>query len=483
MRLKELLKSIQSTYSAALNTEQEILGLSLNSKEVQTGFLFVAVKGTQVDGHFFIESAFANGAVAVIAEDNPGNDDRIITVEDSSKTLSLLAASFYNKPAVELKLVGVTGTNGKTSVCTLLFDLFKNLGYKVGLLSTVEIRINDVVLPATHTTPDAISLNKYLRQMCDAGCDYCFMECSSHAIEQNRVYGLPFHVAVFTNITHDHLDYHKTFDNYIRAKKKLFDNLSDNAYALVNKDDKHAMVMLQNSKAAKFTYALNHPADFHAKIIEADFNAMLLSINEIEAWYFLVGKFNASNLLAVFGTAFLLGLSQQEIINTLSKVKPVKGRFEIIRSADKRVAIVDYAHTPDALKNILQSINELRSKNETLITVIGCGGDRDKEKRSEMGAIAAKLSDKVIFTSDNPRYEDPEQIIREIESGVPAQYFKKTLSISDRYQAIKTAVGLSKKLDIILIAGKGHENYQEIQGVKHPFNDTITISNLFNQLT
>jgi UDP-N-acetylmuramoyl-L-alanyl-D-glutamate--2,6-diaminopimelate ligase len=378
-----------------------------------------------------------------------------------------------------MKLTAVTGTNGKTTVATLLHNLFRSFGHNVGLLSTVQNQINETVIPSTHTTPDSIKINELLSEMLEQGCEYCFMEASSHAIDQNRIKGLHFAGIIFTNITHDHLDYHLTFDNYIKAKKKLFDEVNEEAFALTNKDDKNGMVMMQNTKASRYTYSLKSMADFKAKIVESDFNGMLLNINEQEAWFRLVGNFNAYNLAAVYGAAFLLGKERDEIITHLSNISAVKGRFEYYRSNNGVIGIVDYAHTPDALKNVLSTINELRTRNEELITVVGCGGNRDAAKRPVMADVACELSTKVVFTSDNPRNEEPEAILDDMQKGVKPLHFKKTLRISDRKEAIKTAVSIAKKGDIILIAGKGHENYQEVKGVKHHFDDKEVLLEMF----
>ncbi|MFN4083789.1 MAG: UDP-N-acetylmuramoyl-L-alanyl-D-glutamate--2,6-diaminopimelate ligase [Bacteroidia bacterium] len=456
-----------------------------DSRKANKNSLFFAVKGTQTDGHLYINQVIDKGCKAIVCEEFPNeiNDDTTyIKVKDSSVALAQAAGLFYNYPSKKLKLVGVTGTNGKTTITTLLFNLFTSLGYKCGLLSTVQNQIGNKVLPSTHTTPDAVSINILLNDMVNEGCEFAFMEASSHAIHQNRIFGLHFAGVVFSNITHDHLDYHGTFENYIKAKKKLFDDVNADAFALTNKDDKNGMVMLQNTKATKYTYALNQLADFKAKIIESDFNGLLLNIDGSEAWYKLAGDYNAYNLLAVYATAFLLGQDKQEIITKLSNLNSVKGRYEYIKSKTGITAIIDYAHTPDALENILNSINKIRTKNEELITVVGCGGNRDAAKRPVMGDVSTKLSTKVIFTSDNPRNENPEEIIAEMQKGVAPLHYKKTLKITDRKEAIKAAVNMAKKGDIILIAGKGHENYQEINGVKYPFDDREVVTEMFNLL-
>jgi UDP-N-acetylmuramoyl-L-alanyl-D-glutamate--2,6-diaminopimelate ligase len=464
-------------------TAASVLHLSYDSRSIEKGTLFFAVKGTQVDGHSFIPAVIEKGVSAIVCEILPETLVPTVTyiqVENTSNAMAFIAAAFYNYPSQQLKLTAITGTNGKTTVATLLFKLFRSFGYKVGLLSTVQNQIDDEIIPATHTTPDSLRINELLKTMVDQGCEYCFMEASSHAIDQDRIAGLHFAGTVFNNISHDHLDYHKIFDNYIKAKKKLFDEVNEDAFALTNKDDKNGMVMLQNTKATRYTYSLKSMADFKAKIIESDFNGMLINMDGEEAWFRLVGNFNAYNLLAVYGAAFLLGKPKHEIITHLSNIEAVKGRFEYVRSTNGVIAVIDYAHTPDALENVLHTINQIRSNNEQLITVVGCGGNRDTTKRPVMADVATELSTKVIFTSDNPRNEDPEAILDEMQKGVKPLHYKKTLRISDRKEAIKTAVSLSQKGDIILIAGKGHENYQEIKGVKHHFDDKETVTEIFN---
>jgi UDP-N-acetylmuramoyl-L-alanyl-D-glutamate--2,6-diaminopimelate ligase len=471
--IKQLLESIEGA-TVYGNDSLSINNLVYDSRKATKGSLFFAIKGTQADGHQYINQVIEQGAVSIVCETLPtivNPDVCYVQVQDSQLTMALMAAVFYNHPSKELQVTAVTGTNGKTTVATLLFKLFRSFGYGVGLLSTVNNQINDTVIPSTHTTPDSIRINELLREMVDAGCSYCFMEASSHAIDQHRIAGLHFAGTIFNNITHDHLDYHVTFDNYIKAKKQLFDNVNQDAFALTNKDDKNGMVMLQNTKATKYTYGLSNLADFKAKIIENDFNGMLLNIDGEEAWFRLVGHFNAYNLLAVYGAAFLLGKEKAEIIQHLSSIDSVKGRFETLRSTNGVIGIVDYAHTPDALQNVLDTINSLRTKNEQLITVVGCGGNRDAAKRPVMADVATEHSTKVIFTADNPRNEDPEQIIDEMQKGVKPLHYKKTLRITDRKEAIKAAVSMAQKGDIILIAGKGHETYQEIKGEKFPFDD------------
>lgn len=457
--------------------------LCFDSRQIAESTLFFAVKGTTVDGHTYIQDVIEKGAIAIVCEVLPSELNSKVTyisVENSTAAMGLMAAAFYNYPSQKMKLTAVTGTNGKTTVATLLHNLFRSFGHNVGLLSTVQNQINETVIPSTHTTPDSIKINELLNEMLEQGCEYCFMEASSHAIDQNRIKGLHFAGVIFTNITHDHLDYHLTFDNYIKAKKKLFDEVNEDAFALTNKDDKNGMVMLQNTKASRYSYSLKSMADFKAKIVESDFNGMLLNINEQEAWFRLVGNFNAYNLAAVYGAAFLLGKERDEIITHLSNISAVKGRFEYYRSNNGVIGIVDYAHTPDALKNVLSTINELRTRNEELITIVGCGGNRDAAKRPVMADVACELSTKVIFTSDNPRNEEPEAILDDMQKGVKPLHFKKTLRISDRKEAIKTAVSIAKKGDIILIAGKGHENYQEVKGVKHHFDDKEVLLEMFD---
>lgn len=464
------------------NSHQDISGIQLDSRKVESGNLFVAVKGTQSDGHVFIEQAIRSGAAAVLCEvlpqhPNPG----IVWLKsmNSSEALGKIASAFYGHPSQDLIVTGITGTNGKTTVATLLFDLFTNLGYYCGLISTVVNRIGSTHLSSTHTTPDAIRLQQLLYEMKQAGCTHVFMEVSSHALDQHRVAGLRFSLAIFTNITHDHLDYHHTFENYIKAKKLLFDHLDPEATALVNADDRNAKVMVQNSKASVYRYGLKSPADFKARILEKDLNGMQLHMGETEAWFRLVGTFNASNLLAVYSAAFILGENSQKVIESMTRLHTVSGRFETLRSQDGVVAVVDYAHTPDALENVLKTINDIRSRNENLITVIGCGGNRDQEKRPLMARVATELSDRVILTSDNPRDEDPQEIIRQMQQGVPAQHHKKVLVITDRKEAIRTAVLSASKGDIILIAGKGHERYQEIKGERQPFDDRDITHQMF----
>ncbi|EOR94138.1 UDP-N-acetylmuramoylalanyl-D-glutamate--2,6- diaminopimelate ligase [Arcticibacter svalbardensis MN12-7] len=448
--------------------------ICFDSRQVVPGSLFIAVKGTQSDGHAFIAKAIDLGAIAIVCESLP--EELIesicyIVVADSAETLGTIATHYYDNPSTSLKLVGVTGTNGKTTVATLLFKLFKELGYKVGLLSTVENYINNTSIPATHTTPDPIELNALLADMVEAGCDYCFMEVSSHAISQHRIAGLEFTGGVFTNITHDHLDFHKTFDSYLKAKRAFFDGLPRSAFALTNADDRNGSVMLQNTKAYKKSYALKSVADFKVKVIENELTGLLLEINGQEIWFKLIGNFNAYNLISVYATAMLLEQDSQRVLTILSRLTSAEGRFDCINTPSGIIGIVDYAHTPDAVQNVLSTIHTVRKGIEKVITVIGCGGDRDKTKRKPMAQIACDWSDKVIITSDNPRSEDPMEIIREMESGVSPENKRKVLVIADRAEAIRTACHLAQAGDIVLVAGKGHEKYQEINGVKYPFDD------------
>jgi len=456
------------------NTDVTINNIHFDSRIAESGDVFVAIKGTVVDGHDFIDKVIDKGVMVIVCEIIPETTIEGVTyveVDNSAKALAIMASNYYEVPSANLKLLGVTGTNGKTTIATLLYQLFKNAGYKVGLLSTVKILVGDKEYKATHTTPDSLTINKYLSEMNNEGVEFCFMEVSSHGIHQFRTEGLEFVGGIFTNLSHDHLDYHETFAEYRDVKKSFFDNLSKSAFALVNIDDKNGQIMLQNTKAKKCSYALKSYADYRAQILENQLNGLLLKINDNDVWTKLIGNFNAYNLLAIYGTAEQLGLETVEILRLMSELESVSGRFQYLVSDGKITAIVDYAHTPDALKNVLETINSIRTKNEDLITVIGCGGDRDKTKRPKMAHIASALSTKVIFTSDNPRTEIPEQIIEVMEAGVEPQNFKKTLSIVDRKQAIKTACQLANPNDIILIAGKGHETYQEINGVRSDFND------------
>ncbi len=466
------------------STNIAISSVTFDSRRVKKDSLFVATRGTSVDGHSYIEKAIESGAAAIVCEILPELLIEHITyvkVLNSSEALGYIACNFFNNPSEKLKLVGITGTNGKTTTVTLLFNLFRGLGYHVGLLSTVENKINNTIIPSTHTTPDALSLNELLAKMVDAGCQYAFMEVSSHAIVQHRITGINFAGAAFSNITHDHLDYHKTFDEYIKAKKTFFDHLNEDAFALTNADDRNGMVMLQNTKAKKQTYALKSIADYKCRIIENHLNGLLLSIDGQEVWVKLIGSFNAYNVLVVYAISQLLHKDKVQVLTTLSNLNSVEGRFQYVKSKTGIVAIVDYAHTPDALKNVLETIKNIRTGNEQVITIVGCGGDRDAAKRPIMAQIACEYSNKTILTSDNPRSENPEDILNQMQVGVSPVDVKKTLRITDRREAIKTAVALASTGDIILIAGKGHEKYQEILGVKHPFDDFEIIKELFNQ--
>ena len=459
----------------------EISEIVFDSRKAVENSLYVAVKGTVSDGHSFIDAAIAKGAIAIVCEVLPENlypEITYIQVKDASKTLGQLASNFYGNPSEKLSLIGITGTNGKTSVTTLLFDIFKNLGFKSALISTVEYRIADEIIPSTHTTPDVVRLNQLLAKAVEMGCEYAFMEVSSHGIHQNRTEGLNFKIAGFTNISHDHLDYHKTFSEYLKTKKRFFDELNPEAIAITNIDDKNGTVMLQNTKATQKTYALKTMANYHGRILEADFNGMLLNFGGREFWTTLTGKFNVYNLLLAYAVAIESGFHEEDVLKAISTLKKVKGRFETLKSDSGIFFVIDYAHTPDALENILDSINDIRTKNERLITIFGCGGDRDHAKRPEMGKIATRKSTLAIITSDNPRTEDPAAIIKEIEAGVEPQNFSKYTSIPDRKEAIKMAIKFAEPRDIILLAGKGHEDYQEINGVKHHFDDKETIMEL-----
>ncbi len=458
--------------------------IHFDSRKVADKDVFVAIKGLESNGHDYIDTAIQQGAIAIICEKIPENSKDNVTyveVDSTKKALAIMASNYYGAPSENLKLIGITGTNGKTTVATLLYQLFKKAGYKVGLLSTVKIYIDNKEYDATHTTPDSLAINRYLTEMNTEGVEFCFMEVSSHGIHQNRTDGLQFVGGIFTNLTHDHLDYHNTFIEYRDVKKSFFDMLSKSAFSLINIDDKNGLVMMQNTASKKYTYALKSYADYRAQILENQLNGLLLKINENEIWSKLIGNFNAYNLVAIYGTADLLGLEKDEILRLMSDLDSVDGRFQYLIS-NEIIAIVDYAHTPDALKNVLETINSLRTKNEELITVVGCGGDRDKSKRPKMANIASVLSTKVIFTSDNPRTEIPEAIIADMEVGVEPQNFKKTISIIDRKQAIKIACQLAKPSDIILIAGKGHETYQEINGVRTDFNDYKIVEEFLKQL-
>ena len=480
MILKELLRGV--TYAEKRGSaEIEISGLTYDSRTANEGCCFFAVAGTAVDGHNYIAKAVEGGAKAVICQHIPEEvadlDCTFVVVEDSNLAMGVIASNFYGNPSHELKVVGVTGTNGKTTIATLLYDLVQSMGYKAGLISTVVYKVGAKEIVSTHTTPDAIRLNAMMREMVDEGCEYCFMECSSHAIVQQRIHGIHFVGGLFTNITHEHLDYHKTFAEYIRAKKAFFDALPKEAFALVNADDRNGEVMLQNTKASRHTLSLQRMADFRAKVIEMMAEGMELRIDNKEVWVQFLGRFNAYNLLTVYGAAMLLGFEKEEVLAHLSMLHPVSGRFETVVAQDGTTAIVDFAHTPDALENIINTIDELRQTGQRLIVVCGCGGDRDKTKRPVMGEMASRMADIAIFTSDNPRTEDPEQILREMEAGV--EVGNKYLKICDRHEAIKTAVMLAEPRDIILLAGKGHEDYQIVGTEKLPFNDKTTVKEFF----
>ncbi|MCC7301404.1 MAG: UDP-N-acetylmuramoyl-L-alanyl-D-glutamate--2,6-diaminopimelate ligase [Bacteroidia bacterium] len=468
------------------STGVAIGSVTFDSRNVKPDSLFVAVRGTKADGHAFIADVVRNGVAAVICEEYPADlplEVTFVKVKDSSAALGIVAANFYDNPSEKLRLVGITGTNGKTTTATLLFELFRRLGYNVGLLSTVSNRINDSVIPSTHTTPDAISLNALLARMAEEQCTHCFMEVSSHAVVQHRINGLRFVGGIFTNITHDHLDYHKTFDEYIRAKKVFFDQLPSSAFALVNKDDPNGELMLQNTRASKNTYSLRSASTFKCKVVENQFAGLLLNLDGTEVWTKLIGYFNAYNLLAVYSAGVLLKEDKMKVLTGLSTLSPVEGRFQFHRTENGLVAIVDYAHTPDALKNVLRTIHEIRTGNEKVFTVVGCGGDRDPLKRPVMAKIALEHSDQVILTSDNPRSEDPEAILRDMQKGVEAHQKRKVLTITDRREAIRTACSMAGSKDIILVAGKGHETYQEIMGVKYPFDDMEVLQETLKTLS
>lgn len=478
--LKDILYKVSLT-SGSGDMNVDVKGICFDSRQVKPGSLFVAVKGTQSDGHQYISKALSLGAVAIVCEVLPESvPDNItfVTVKNSGQALGVIASNFYQNPSEKIKLTGVTGTNGKTTVATLLFKLFTSLGYKCGLISTVENLIVDQVIPSTHTTPDPIQLNELLKKMIASGCTHVFMEVSSHAIDQERIAGLKFVGAIFTNITHDHLDYHHTFENYIKAKKKYFDELGSDAFALVNADDRRGMVMLQNTKATKYSYGLKKVVDFKGKILTNSIEGLELDLAGKTVWFKLIGDFNAYNLLAAYGAAVLLGEDSDQVLVKLSSLKGAVGRFDLVLPGSKKIAIVDYAHTPDALKNVLETIAQFRSGNEQVITVVGCGGNRDRAKRPLMASIACKLSDKVVLTSDNPRDEDPVAIIKEMQTGVTPTEVRKTLVIADREEAIKTACMMANENDIILVAGKGHETYQEIKGVKYPFDDREVVERM-----
>ncbi|MFN8437891.1 MAG: UDP-N-acetylmuramoyl-L-alanyl-D-glutamate--2,6-diaminopimelate ligase [Cytophagales bacterium] len=479
--LKDILTAVK-TLETFGSTDVLVKDIQFDSRKVTEGSMFVATAGTAVDGHNFIAKAIELGAKSVVCEKLPAqkyDNLTFVVVENSAKALGFLASAFYDFPSTKMKVVAVTGTNGKTTTATLLFKLFRLLGNNCGLLSTVENKINDETIPSTHTTPDAISMNALMAQMLAKGCTHCFMEASSHAIVQERIAGIDIDGAVFTNITHDHLDYHVTFDNYIAAKKKLFDELPKTAFSLINADDKRKKVMVQNTLSRVYTFGLRIPSDFKGKVLANTLQGIEMDINGQQAWFQLIGDFNAYNILGIYGVAILLGEDSTEVLTALSAITPAPGRFEQIQSTTGITAVVDYAHTPDAVKNVLETLQEFRKSTTQIITVIGCGGDRDKTKRPIMADIACKLSDRVILTSDNPRSEDPQTILNEMMQGVGPVNYKKTISILDRKDAIKTAVSLAKSGDIILIAGKGHEDYQEIKGVKYPFDDRVVVKEMF----
>lgn len=485
MLLSDILYKV-SIKAVAGSTGVEINSIQLDSRKVKSGTVFIALKGGTADGHQFIEKAIENGAVSIVCEEIPEKRNETVVyveVENSAIAAGYIAANFFGRPSEKVKLVGVTGTNGKTTIATLLYKLFVRLGYHCGLLSTVENQINGKVVPATHTTPDTISLNDLLQQMVNEGCTHVFMETSSHAIHQHRTTGLVYAGGIFSNITHDHIDYHKTFEEYIRVKKSFFDSLSSSAFAISNADDKRGTVMLQNTKARKYFYSLRTVADYKGKILDNSLSGLMMVIDETEVHFRLIGEFNAYNLLAVYGAAICLGEEKQKILTVLSELTGAEGRFDTIESINEKIiAIVDYAHTPDALLNVLATIKKLKKGFEQVITVVGCGGDRDKSKRPLMAEVACEYSDKVILTSDNPRSEDPVQIIKDMENGLPVAYKRKYISITDRKEAIKTAISLAKQEDIVLIAGKGHEKYQEINGIRNHFDDKEVVREMFQML-
>ncbi len=480
--LREILYKVEID-SVIGNTSLSINKIEFDSRLISDGDMYIAISGVNVDGHSFISEAIQNGANCIVCEKTPENKtDGVVyvNVKSSRKALAIISSNYFDNPSSKLNLVGVTGTNGKTTIATLLFDLYTALEIKSGLISTVKISYDNKNFQANQTTPDSLSINRFLSEMVNSNVRYCFMEVSSHGIDQNRTEGLVFKGGIFTNLTHDHLDYHESFENYRDTKKRFFDSLSNNSFALTNNDDKNGMVMLQNTIANKHTYSLNSISDFKAKILESSFDGMLLKINSTEFWSKLVGKFNAYNILSVYSAASILGLPKNELLKAISSLDAVAGRFQFYKK-NKITAIVDYAHTPDALENILKSINEIKTSENNLITVVGCGGNRDKSKRPLMGDIASNLSSKVIFTSDNPRFEDPEIIIEEMISGVRSTNSNKTISISNRKEAIKAACQFARTNDIILVAGKGHESYQEVQGVRSDFDDFEIIKELLNQ--
>ncbi|MCX7862305.1 MAG: UDP-N-acetylmuramoyl-L-alanyl-D-glutamate--2,6-diaminopimelate ligase [Bacteroidales bacterium] len=476
--IRSILQQINTLEVRGEFANPKVNKIFIDSKKVKPNSLFIAIKGTTTDGHDFIDDAIVNGARFIVCERIPfdtRSDVLYIKVENTRKIAGIIASIYYDHPSTKLKVIGVTGTNGKTTVATLLYRLHRLMGKKCGLISTVVNYADSKLFPATHTTPNPVELQRLLGKMVEARCEYCFMEVSSHAVDQHRIEGIKFHGAIFTNITHDHLDYHKTFENYLQAKKAFFDHLPETAFALTNIDDKNGRIMVQNTKAKIYTYALKTLADFHVKIIEKHLNGTLLQFDKTEVFVNLIGEFNVYNLLAIYGTSILLGFSKEEVLLYLSMLKPVDGRFEYFVSKEGSTIIVDYAHTPDAITKVLSTINDIKKESSHIITVIGAGGNRDKTKRPLMAAEAARYSQKLILTSDNPRYEDPEEIIADMKKGLDNDELKKTLTIVDRKEAIRTAIQLAKKDDIVLIAGKGHENYQEIKGVKYPFDDRLVV--------
>lgn len=480
-KLRDILGSVEVA-EAVGNLDRDISSLEYDSRRVVPGSLYFAVKGNTSDGHQYIGNAVNAGGVAVVCEMLPEKTDgntTYIRVVDSALAKAVIASNYFGNPSARLNLTGVTGTNGKTTIVTVLHQLFRKLGYKAGLISTIRNKIGDTAVPSTHTTPDPIELNELLSHMVKEGCTHCFMEVSSHAVVQQRIAGLTFTGGIFTNLTHDHLDYHKTFDAYLKAKKSFFDALPEGSFALVNKDDRNGMVMVQNTRAKVYSYSLQSMADFRCRILENQFQGLLLNMDGVDCWFRLIGSFNAYNLLSAYAAAILAGIDKEEVLRALSSCDPVDGRFNYIRTRDNITAIVDYAHTPDALQNVLETIRSIRSMNEKLITVVGAGGDRDSAKRPVMARIACNLSDKVILTSDNPRSEKPEAILEEMKKGVEAQHAKNVLEIVNRREAIKTACALAQPGDIILVAGKGHETCQEIQGVRYPFDDKQVLKEVF----
>lgn len=484
MQIKDLIYKV-SLLSVSGRTDTDVTAICFDSRKVESGTMFIAVRGFNNDGHAYLKDVIRNGATSVVCEELPILDEPtdcvIIQVKDSSEALGIIASNFYDNPSSKLKLVGITGTNGKTTTVSILYTLFRKLGYKTGLISTVENKIEEKIIVSTHTTPDAISLNKLLFDMVVAGCTYCFMEVSSHAAVQRRIAGLHFTGALFSNITHDHLDYHKTFDEYIKAKKMFFDGLANDAFALINADDKRGRVMIQNTRAKTYTYSLLTMADFKGKLVSTSMQGLEMEVDSFQAWFRLIGNFNAYNLLAAYGAAVLLGEDKEEVLMQLSSIEPSNGRFEQYISDTKISVVVDYAHTPDALKNVLETIGELKESHK-VITVVGCGGNRDTAKRPIMADIACQFSDHIILTSDNPRNEEPQDILDEMVKGVRVVDKKKILSVLDRKEAIKIACTLAAPGDIILIAGKGHETYQEIKGVKHPFDDRLIVKEVLATL-